>query len=79
MLYWIEENGKHLAFDDALLYKVYQEEDGWTVENVLELVAYSGYKTAFEAMREADKEYAELCERQNAIIENEYEPFEALW
>lgn len=61
-LNWIEENGKHLGFEDgALAYRVYQDEDGWTYEDVQELVAYSGYDTAEEAIRaaEADYEYKE--------------------
>ena len=62
MLNWIEENEKHLGFEDgALAYRVFKEEDGWTYEDVQELVAYSGYDTAKEAKQaaEADYEYRE--------------------
>lgn len=62
MLNWIEENGKHLGFEDgALAYRVYEDEDGWTYEDVQELVAWEGYETAEEAKQaaEADYEYKE--------------------
>ena len=62
MLNWIEENEKHLGFEDgALAYRVFKEEDGWTYEDVQELVEYSGYDTAKEAKQaaEADYEYRE--------------------
>lgn len=62
MLNWIEENDKHLGFGDGvLLYRVFHGEDGWEFENVLELVGYSGYDTAEEAIdgAEADYEYNE--------------------
>lgn len=63
-LNWIEENGKHLGFEDgALAYRVYEDEDGdgWAYEDVQELIAYSGYETAEEAIQaaEADYEYKE--------------------
>ena len=62
MLQWYEENGKHLGFGDGYLaYRVYEDEDGWTYEDVVELVGYSGYDTAEEAIQaaEADYEYKE--------------------
>ena len=59
MLTWIEENGKHLGFEDgALAYRVYQDEDGWTYEDVQELVGYSGYDNAEEAKMMAEADYA---------------------
>lgn len=57
-LSWTEENGKHLGFEDgALAYRVFEDEDGWTYEDVQELVAYSGYDTAEEAIKAAEAEY----------------------
>ena len=57
-LNWIEENGKHLGFEDgALAFRVYQDEDGWTYEDVQDMVAYSGYDTAEEAIKAAEAEY----------------------
>ena len=55
MLNWIEENGKHLGFEDgALAYRVYEDKDGWTCEDVQELVAWKGYETAEEAIKDAE-------------------------
>lgn len=71
-LNWIEENGKHLGFEDgALAYRVYQDEDGWTYEDVQELVAYSGYDTAEEAIKaaEADYEYKEGLKPEGELDE----------
>lgn len=57
-LNWTEENGKHLGFEDgALAYRVYQDEEGWAYEDVQELVAYSGYDTAEEAIQAAEDDY----------------------
>lgn len=57
-LNWVEENGKHLGFEDgALAYRVFEDEDGWTYEDVQELVAYSGYETAEEAIQAAEADY----------------------
>lgn len=71
-LNWIEENGKHLGFEDgALAYRVYQDEDGWAYEDVQELVAYSGYDTAEEAIKaaEADYEYKEGLKPEGELDE----------
>ena len=58
MLNWIEENGKHLGFEDgALAYRVYEDEDGWTYEDVQELVAWEGYETPEEAKQAAESDY----------------------
>ena len=70
MLNWIEENGKHLGFEDgALAYRVFKDEDGWTFEDVQELVAYSGYDTAEEAKQaaEADYEYKESLKPEGEL------------
>ena len=57
-LEWIEENGKRLGFEDgALAFRVYQDEDGWTCEDVQDMVAYSGYDTAEKAIESAEAEY----------------------
>lgn len=71
MLNWYEENGKHLGFDDALLYRVYKEDDGWAYEDVLELIAYSGYNNAEEAKQaaEADYEYKEGLKPEGELDE----------
>lgn len=71
MLNWYEENGKHLGFDDALLYRVYKEDDGWVYEDVLELIVYSGYDTAEEAKQaaEADYEYKEGLKPEGELAE----------
>lgn len=72
MLNWIKENGKHLGFEDgALAYQVYQDEDGWTYEDVQELVAYSGYDSAEEAkmMAEADYVYKESLKPEGELDE----------
>ena len=71
-LNWIEENGKHLGFEDgALAYRVFEDEDGWTYEDVQELVAYSGYDTAEEAIKaaEADYEYKEGLKPEGELDE----------
>ena len=71
-LNWIEENGKHLGFEDgALAYRVYQDEDGWAYEDVQELVVYSGYDTAEEAVQaaEADYEYKEGLKPEGELDE----------
>lgn len=58
-LNWVEENGKHLGFEDgALAYRVFEDEDGWTYEDVLELVGVTGYDTAQEAIQAAEADYA---------------------
>ena len=58
-LNWIEENGKHLGFEDgALAYRVYEDEDGWAYEDVQELVGVTGYDTAKEAIEAAEADYA---------------------
>lgn len=72
MLNWIEENNKHLGFGDGvLLYRVFLGEDGWEFENVLELVGYSGYDTAEEAIEgaEADYEYNEGLKPESELDE----------
>lgn len=57
-LNWVEENGKHLGFEDgALAYRVYEDEDGWTYEDVQELVGVTGYDTAQEAIEAAEADY----------------------
>lgn len=72
MLNWIEENGKHLGFEDgALAYRVFKGEDGWTYEDVQELVAWEGYETAEEAKQaaEADYEYKEGLKPEGELDE----------
>ena len=72
MLNWIEENGKHLGFEDgALAYRVFKDEDGWTYEDVQELVAWEGYETAEEAKQaaEADYEYKEGLKPESELDE----------
>lgn len=72
MLNWVEENGKHLGFEDgALAYRVYEDEDGWTFEDVQELVAWEGYETAEEAKMaaEADYEYKEGLKPESELDE----------
>lgn len=72
MLTWIEENGKYLGFEDgALAYRVYEDEDGWTYEDVQELVAWEGYETAEEAKQaaEADYEYKEGLKPEGELDE----------
>lgn len=72
MLNWIKENGKHLGFEDgALAYRVYEDEDGWTYEDVQELVAWEGYETAEEAKQaaEADYEYKEGLKPEGELDE----------
>ena len=72
MLNWIEENGKYLGFEDgALAYRVYEDEDGWTYEDVQELVAWEGYETAEEAKQaaEADYEYKEGLKPEGELDE----------
>ena len=72
MLQWHEENGKHLGFGDGYLaYRVYEDEDGWTYEDVVELVGYSGYDTAEEAIQaaEADYEYKEGLKPEGELDE----------
>ena len=81
-LRWVEENGKHLGFEDgALAYRVYQDEDGWVYEDVQELETYSGCETAEEAkmMAEADYVYkegllpeSELDELLDVLTDDEY-------
>lgn len=57
-LNWIEKNGKHLGFEDgALAYRVYLGEDGWGYDDVQELVGYTGYDTAQEAIEAAEADY----------------------
>ena len=72
MLQWYEENGKHLGLGDGYLaYRVYEDEDGWTYEDVVELVGYSGYDTAEEAIQaaEADYEYKEGLKPEGELDE----------
>ena len=58
MLEWYFENEKWLGFDDGtLMYRVLLDLEGWTYEDVQELVAYSGYDTAEEAIKAAEAEY----------------------
>ena len=72
MLTWIEENGKHLGFEDgALAYRVFKDDDSWTYEDVQELVAWEGYETAEEAKQyaEADYEYKEGLQPEGELDE----------
>ena len=58
MLNWIEENGKHLGFEDgALAYRVAKDENGWYYEYVPDADGMDGYETAEEAMAAADEEH----------------------
>ena len=82
-LNWIEENGKHLGFEDgALAFRVYQDEDGWAYEDVQELVECGGYDTAEEAIKAAEAEYeykeglkpeSELDELLDVMTEEDWE------
>lgn len=69
MLTWIEENGKHLGFEDgALAYRVFKDEDGWTYEDVQELVAWEAAEEAKQAA-EADYEYKEGLKPEGELDE----------
>ena len=58
MLTWIEENGKHLGFDDdTFLYRVAKDENGWYWEYVPDMDGMDGYDTAEKAMADAEKDY----------------------
>lgn len=55
---WYEQNdGTWLGFDDALLYRVKKDANGWYFEHVLDMDGMDGYTTADEAMDAADTDY----------------------
>lgn len=58
MLKWYKENGERLGFDDdAFLYRVAKDENGWYWEYVPDMDGFDGYDTAEEAMADAEKDY----------------------
>ena len=57
MLRWELEKGKWLGFDDAFLYRVAQDENGWYYEAVNTQDGMDGYSTAEEAKEAAEVDY----------------------
>ena len=85
MLKWYEENGERLGFDDdAFLYRVAKDENGWYWEYVPDMDGFDGYDTAEEAMAaaEADAEAYDFYEEEEEslldVLDDEGE-WDAYW
>lgn len=57
MLRWEFENGQWLGFDDAFLYRVAQDGNGWYYEAINTQDGMDGYATAEEAKEAAETDY----------------------
>ena len=57
MLRWEFENGEWLGFDDAFLYRVTQDGNGWYFEAINTQDGMDGYTTAEEAKEAAEADY----------------------
>lgn len=57
MTWFEQEDGIWLGFDDALLYRVKKDVNGWYFESVLDLDGMDGYATADDAMDAAETDY----------------------
>lgn len=57
MLRWEFEKGEWLGFDDAFLYRVAQDENGWYYEAINTQDGMDGYTTAEEAKEAAEADY----------------------
>jgi hypothetical protein len=57
MLRWEFEKGEWLGFDDAFLYRVAQDGNGWYYEAINTQDGMDGYATAEEAKEAAEADY----------------------
>lgn len=57
MTWFEQDDGDWLGFDDALLYRVKKDANGWYFESVHDMDGMDGYATADDAMDAADADY----------------------
>jgi hypothetical protein len=82
MLKWYEENGKFLGFDDdTYVYRVAEDENGWSYENIPDLFGFEGFDTAEEAMAAAEEEYEQYEAEMRHLLDmaEPIDPEEAYW